>query len=93
MVDFLELAPLAAYGMYDDDVPCAGAVAGIGRVSGVECLIVANDAIMTIGSDCVQATLLFADGREMVRLDAMQKDDAARRILKEVPTLLEAAAP
>ena len=47
---FLELAPLAAYGMYDDDVPCAGAVAGIGRVSGVECLIVANDATVKGGT-------------------------------------------
>lgn len=40
----LEIAPLAAHGMYDDQVPCAGVVAGIGRVSGVECVIVANDA-------------------------------------------------
>ncbi len=47
---FLELAPLAAYGMYDDDVPCAGAVASIGRVSGVECLIVANDATVKGGT-------------------------------------------
>ena len=41
---FLEIAPLAALGMYADEVPCAGVVAGIGRVSGVECVIVANDA-------------------------------------------------
>ena len=47
---FLELAPLAALGMYDDDVPCAGMVAGIGRVSGVECMIVANDATVKGGT-------------------------------------------
>src|SRR3954449_12940253 len=41
---FLELAPLAADGMYDDECPGAGMIAGIGRVSGRECMIVANDA-------------------------------------------------
>ncbi|OCG93555.1 methylcrotonoyl-CoA carboxylase, partial [Xanthomonas euvesicatoria] len=46
----LELAPLAAHGMYDDQVPCAGVVAGIGRVSGVECVIVANDATVKGGT-------------------------------------------
>jgi len=47
---FLEIAPLAAYGMYHDEVPCAGVVAGIGRVSGVECMIVANDATVKGGT-------------------------------------------
>ena len=47
---FLEIAPLAAHGMYDDPVPGAGMVAGIGRVSGVECLIVANDATVKGGT-------------------------------------------
>ena len=41
---FLELTPLAADGMYDDECPGAGLIAGIGRVSGRECMIVANDA-------------------------------------------------
>ncbi|OYX87789.1 MAG: methylcrotonoyl-CoA carboxylase, partial [Azorhizobium sp. 35-67-5] len=41
---FLELSQLAAFGMYDDDVPAAGLITGIGRVSGRECMIVANDA-------------------------------------------------
>ena len=40
----LEIAPLAADGMYDDECPGAGMIAGIGRVSGRECMIVANDA-------------------------------------------------
>ncbi|MEN5118694.1 carboxyl transferase domain-containing protein [Luteimonas sp. TWI662] len=47
---FLEVAPLAALGMYGDDVPCAGVVAGIGLVSGVECMIVANDATVKGGT-------------------------------------------
>ena len=47
---FLEVAPLAAHGMYGGEVPCAGVVAGIGRVSGVECLIVANDATVKGGT-------------------------------------------
>ena len=47
---FLEIAPLAAYDLYDDPTPAAGVVAGIGRVSGVECLIIANDATVKGGS-------------------------------------------
>ncbi|MEZ4671779.1 MAG: carboxyl transferase domain-containing protein [Anaerolineae bacterium] len=47
---FLELSPLAAWGMYDGDAPSAGIVTGIGRVSGVECLIVANDATVKGGT-------------------------------------------
>ena len=47
---FLELSPLAAHGVYGEDVPAAGVVAGIGRVSGQECMIVANDATVKGGS-------------------------------------------
>jgi 3-methylcrotonyl-CoA carboxylase beta subunit len=47
---FLELAPLAADGMYDDECPGAGMIAGIGRVSGRECMIVANDATVKGGT-------------------------------------------
>ena len=47
---FLELAPLAANGMYDDQAPAAGVIAGIGRVSGRECVIVANDATVKGGT-------------------------------------------
>ena len=47
---FLELSPLAALGMYDDEVPAAGLVTGIGRVSEQECLIVANDATVKGGT-------------------------------------------
>jgi 3-methylcrotonyl-CoA carboxylase beta subunit len=47
---FLEVAQLAAYGMYGGEVPAAGVVAGVGRVSGQECMIVANDATVRGGT-------------------------------------------
>jgi len=47
---FLEVAPLAAYEIYGEDVAAAGVVAGIGRVEGIECLIIANDATVKGGS-------------------------------------------
>jgi acetyl-CoA carboxylase carboxyltransferase component len=46
----LELSPLAANGLYGDDAPGAGIVTGIGRISGVECVIVANDATVKGGT-------------------------------------------
>ena len=47
---FLELSPLAANGMYDDDAPAAGIITGIGRIQGRECLIIANDATVKGGT-------------------------------------------
>jgi 3-methylcrotonyl-CoA carboxylase beta subunit/propionyl-CoA carboxylase len=47
---FLELSPLAAWGMYDDEAPAAGLVAGIGRVSGRDVMVVANDATVKGGT-------------------------------------------
>ena len=47
---FLELSPLAAWQVYDEDVPAAGLITGIGRVAGVECMIIANDATVKGGS-------------------------------------------
>jgi len=47
---FLEVAPLAADGMYDDECPGAGIIVGIGRVSGRECMIIANDATVKGGT-------------------------------------------
>ena len=47
---FLELGQLAAYGMYDGEVPSAGLITGIGRVSGVECMVLANDATVKGGT-------------------------------------------
>src|SRR5436309_335150 len=47
---FLELSPLAAFDMYDGDAPGAGLVTGIGRVSGREVIVVANDATVKGGT-------------------------------------------
>ena len=47
---FLEFSQLAASGLYGDEVPAAGLITGIGRVSGRECVIVANDATVKGGT-------------------------------------------
>jgi 3-methylcrotonyl-CoA carboxylase beta subunit len=47
---FLEIGQLVANGLYDDEVPGAGMIAGIGRVSGRQCMIVANDATVKGGT-------------------------------------------
>jgi len=47
---FLELSPLAAHGMYGDEAPGAGIITGVGRVSGRECVVVANDATVKGGT-------------------------------------------
>ena len=47
---FLELSPLAAGGMYDDEAPSAGIVTGIGRIEGTLCVLVANDATVKGGT-------------------------------------------
>ncbi len=47
---FLELSQFAAYGMYDEQVPAAGIVTGIGRVAGRECMVIANDATVKGGT-------------------------------------------
>ena len=47
---FLELSPLAALDMYDNEAPGSGVITGIGRVSGVECVVVCNDATVKGGT-------------------------------------------
>lgn len=47
---FLELSPLAAWEMHDGEAPSAGIVTGIGRVEGVECMIIANDPTVKGGT-------------------------------------------
>jgi 3-methylcrotonyl-CoA carboxylase beta subunit len=47
---FLELSPLAAYGMYDDAIHAAGIITGIGRIEGCECVIVCNDSTIKGGT-------------------------------------------
>ena len=46
----LELSQFAAWECYEDYVPCAGLIAGVGRVNGVECMIIANDATVKGGT-------------------------------------------
>jgi 3-methylcrotonyl-CoA carboxylase beta subunit len=48
--DFLELGRLAAHEVYEDDVPSAGIITGIGKIHGLECMIVANDATVKGGT-------------------------------------------
>ena len=47
---FLELSQMAAYGMYDDEVPSAGMITGIGRVAGREVMVICNDATVKGGT-------------------------------------------
>ncbi|PRD64519.1 carboxyl transferase domain-containing protein [Malikia granosa] len=47
---FLEVAPLAALNMYGNDAPGAGLIAGIGRVAGIDCMVVCNDATVKGGT-------------------------------------------
>jgi 3-methylcrotonyl-CoA carboxylase beta subunit len=47
---FLELSPLAGHELYDDEVPAGGILTGIGRISGRECVVVANDATVKGGT-------------------------------------------
>jgi 3-methylcrotonyl-CoA carboxylase beta subunit len=47
---FLELSQLAAWDLYDNEVPGAGIITGIGRVCGLECMVVANDATVKGGT-------------------------------------------
>jgi len=47
---FLELSPLAAYGLYNDAIHGAGLITGIGRVEGRECMVVCNDSTIKGGT-------------------------------------------
>ena len=47
---FLELSQLAAFGVYEDNLPAAGLITGIGRVCGQECMIIINDATVKGGT-------------------------------------------
>ena len=47
---FLEVGQLAAYRVYEDEVPAAGIICGIGRVHGIECMVIANDATVKGGT-------------------------------------------
>jgi acetyl-CoA carboxylase carboxyltransferase component len=47
---FLELSPLAANGLYDDEAPAAGIITGVGMIQGRECMVIANDATVKGGT-------------------------------------------
>jgi 3-methylcrotonyl-CoA carboxylase beta subunit len=47
---FLEIGQLAAHGMYGGEVPAAGLIAGVGRIAGQECVVIANDATVKGGT-------------------------------------------
>ena len=47
---FLEIGQFAAHGMYGEDIPGAGMIAGVGRIEGTECVIVVNDATVKGGT-------------------------------------------
>jgi 3-methylcrotonyl-CoA carboxylase beta subunit len=49
LTPFLEIGAFAAHDMYDGKLPCAGVIAGVGRIKGRECMIVANDATVKGG--------------------------------------------
>ena len=48
--DFLELSQLAAYDVYEEDVPAAGIITGVGKINGIDCIIVVNDATVKGGT-------------------------------------------
>ena len=48
--EFFELSPFAAYGVYDDPIPAAGLITGIGPIAGRDCVIIANDATVKGGT-------------------------------------------
>jgi 3-methylcrotonyl-CoA carboxylase beta subunit len=47
---FLELSALAAHEVYDDNLPAAGAISGIGRINGTECMVIVNDSTIKGGT-------------------------------------------
>ena len=62
---FLELSPLAGWGLHGGDVPGAGIVTGIGRVSGVNCMLIANDATVKGGSFFPETTRKHVRAQEI----------------------------
>lgn len=47
---FFELSSLAGFNLYDDNLPCGGIITGIGKIQGIHCMIVANDASVKGGT-------------------------------------------
>ncbi len=68
---FLELSALAATGLYDDAVPSAGIVTGVGRVSGRECVVVANDATVKGGTYYPMTVKKHLRAQEVARVNRL----------------------
>ncbi|QBI20662.1 methylcrotonoyl-CoA carboxylase [Egibacter rhizosphaerae] len=68
---FLELSPLAALGMYDDETPAAGIVTGVGRVCGRSVVIVANDATVKGGSYYPETVKKHLRAQEVARANRL----------------------
>jgi 3-methylcrotonyl-CoA carboxylase beta subunit len=64
---FLELSPLAANGMYEDNIHAAGIITGIGRIEGRECVIVANDATIKGGTYYPETVKKHVRAQEVAR--------------------------
>ena len=80
---FLELSPLAADGLYDDDAPGAGIVTGIGRIEGTLCVIVANDATVKGGTYYPMTVKKHLRAQEIAlenRLPCVYLVDSGRRV-------------
>ena len=67
LTPFLELSPLAAWGLYGNEVPAAGIVTGIGVVHGTPCMIIANDATVKGGSFFYETVKKHLRGQEIAR--------------------------
>ena len=68
---FLELSPMAAHGMYNDEAPSAGIITGIGRVAGTECLVVCNDATVKGGTYYPMTVKKHLRAQEVARENAL----------------------
>ncbi|MFI4904448.1 MAG: carboxyl transferase domain-containing protein, partial [Burkholderiales bacterium] len=68
---FLELSPLAALDMYDNEAPGSGVITGVGRVSGVECVIVCNDATVKGGTYYPMTVKKHLRAQEIARDNAL----------------------
>jgi 3-methylcrotonyl-CoA carboxylase beta subunit len=83
---FLELSPLAAYGLYGGEVPGAGIVTGIGLVEGLPCMLIANDATVKGGSffaETVRKHLRAQEIAEEHRLPCLYLVDCGGAFLQE----------
>ena len=82
-IAFLELSPLAANGLYDDEAPGAGIVTGLGRVEGTTCVIVANDATVKGGTYYPMTVKKHLRAQEIAlenRLPCIYLVDSRRRV-------------